>query len=104
MNDDAALEEEWRYKFRSMSDLELVKCYNCLIGMLPRRVSRNTYTSILFEEMLARGWDHTEITLPCPITGKTKKITFDYPIRLVNKKIIPTKNYFWFNNEKYYLN
>ena len=104
MNQFAEQREQWINQFKSYSDEALVKTFYGNVGLKTFGVLLSIYLNTLEQEIISRGWDYSEIISICPKTNSLLSVSYAFPVELIGNKLVPIKNYFWFNKLKVYIN
>ena len=103
---DQFLEEReiWTKEFSAMSAEELIDSFNGKVGLKTYGVLLSIHLDVLKMELLSRNWDCSDVISICPESKRVLRVSYAFPVELVNNKLIVIKNYFWYNRKKVYLN
>ena len=78
--------EEFTERFDSLTDLELVDCFNQQVGNSGWTSTKAIYLAVLHKEFITRRFDYS-------IIGNQESLSFKYKIQLRGRKVfhIPSK-------------
>ena len=78
--------EEFTERFDSLTDLELVDCFNQQVGNSGWTSTKAIYLAVLHKEFITRRFDYS-------IIGNQENLSFKYKIQLRGRKVfhIPSK-------------
>lgn len=103
MSDHKEIKKKIKQQLSAMSNEALIQEFNNKVGLRYYNTYLGQFYLVLENELLSRGWDCSSIITKNPITN-IESLSLAFPVIIHNNKLIVIKNYFWFENERVYLN